>query len=103
MKKLSTIRAAFKSNIPLCVGVLLCAYFSYHIVAGDRSIAKKQELSELVSLKSQQLVAIEGKKDKLVDKVAMLRPDTMSADLLDERVRHILGYQHKDEIALLDL
>lgn len=103
MKKLSTIRTILKRNIPLCIGMLLSVYFSYHLIAGERSLINHKELTEIVSIKEQNLQALKSKKAKLENKVAMLRPDTISADLLDERVRYILGYQHKDEIALLDL
>ena len=45
---------------------------------------------------------LEQEKSALEDKVQMMRPATLSADMLEEQARAILGYKHKDEFVVLD-
>lgn len=40
-------------------------------------------------------------RQSLENKVAMLRPGSIDPDLLEERARAVLGYQHIDEYVLI--
>ncbi|MGH1403233.1 MAG: FtsB family cell division protein [Alphaproteobacteria bacterium] len=101
MTKLSTALHLFKRNLPIFIGLSLCIYFSYHTIAGERNYGRLLSLQKTASEKEQSLAGIQAQRDALENKVAMLRPDSISADMLEEQVRVMLGYKHKDEISVI--
>ncbi len=84
------------------MGVCLCVYFSFHILAGQRSIltlmdlrAQKQSVAAQTALYTQQ-------KEQLEKKVVMLRPDTLNADFAEELIIRKLGYQSPRQLIVLN-
>ena len=45
--------------------------------------------------------ALLGEREKLENKVVMMRPGSINKDLLEERIRSVLGYSYENEIILL--
>ncbi len=80
------------------IGSLLVAYFAYHAVEGDRGIRAWQrldgEISEAREVRDR-LAAVQAAMDR---RVAMLRPESLDADLLEERARLVLGYVPVDSM-----
>lgn len=101
MRTLVDIRIHLRRNLPLLVGLSLFLYFSYHGVFGERSYARLSTLENTLHIKSMQLAALDARRGDLEGRVMLMRPDTLSADMVDEQVRQILGYQSEDELALL--
>lgn len=95
------IRMTFHRKIPLLVGLCLCLYFSYHTVSGQRSYARLSSLTSVSQDKQDALGVLRQEKAAVQTRVVRMRPDTLSVDMLEERVRFVLGYKHKDEIVVL--
>ena len=91
----------FHRKIPLFVGICLCLYFSYHTVSGQRSYTRLSTLTSVSLEKQKTLDVLTQEKDAVQVKVARMRPGSISADMLEERVRFVLGYKHRDEIVVL--
>ena len=101
MKRPVDIFVAFKNNIPLFVGVCLCIYFSYHIIFGRYSYPQLESLRPVASAKADELDSLKAKTSVLEEKVTLMRPATLSPDLLEEQIRYVLGYNKSGEIVIL--
>lgn len=101
MDTLKDIRMTLHGKIPLFVGLCLCLYFSYHTVSGQRSYARLSTLTSVSHEKQQTLDILRQEKEAVQVRVVRMRPSSLSADMLEERVRFVLGYKHRDEIVVL--
>ncbi|PCJ99720.1 MAG: septum formation initiator family protein [Zetaproteobacteria bacterium] len=101
MEALKDIRMTFHRKIPMLVGLCLCLYFSYHTVSGQRSYTRLSALTGVLQEKQNALSSLERKKDDVEVSVLRMRPGSLSSDMLDERVRLVLGYKYRDEIIVL--
>ena len=92
-------RRARYAVVPLlCTGVL--SYFGYHAVQGDRSLNAWLKLSQQIDRAEAQLELDRNKLGQLERRVALLRSDGLSLDMLNERAREVLGIAHADEIVI---
>jgi cell division protein FtsB len=97
MNTLYAYNSFLRGNLLSLIGLCLCAYFSYHAIAGERGLIR-------LYFMERQIVALEGKdsvleqeRDRWQKKVVMLRPGSIDRDLLEEQARSVLGYRRADE------
>ena len=81
-------------------GISLVAYFSYHLVQGDRGFAAWLLLSQQVKAAEASLADVDAERQALDRRVALLRPDHLDRDMLDERARATLNLIAPDERVL---
>ena len=81
----------------MMIGLALCIYFAYHIIYGERSISKWIHLSHKIETMSNINDTLNAERQAIERKVVMLRPGSINEDLLEERVRSVLGYTKSDE------
>lgn len=91
-----------RKNLAILIGLALFMYFSYHIISGKYGYTRLTQLSPIADTKAKQLEALKDKTLQLERKVALIHPETMSPDFLEEQIRHILGYQNPDDFVILD-
>lgn len=101
MNTLRDIRLTFHRKIPLFAGLCLCLYFSYHTVSGQRSYTRLSTLTSVSLEKQETLDVLRQEKGRVQESVVRMRPASLSADMLEERVRFVLGYKHRDEVIVL--
>lgn len=82
------------------LGFLLVAYFAYHAVEGDRGIRAWQRLDGEIAEAREVRDRLAREQAAMDRRVAMLRPDGLDADLLEERARLVLGYVPADAVIL---
>ena len=82
----------------LCLAVL--AYFGYHAVYGQRGFLAYLDVSREKAALEQELATLQDRRERLEARVAILRPESLDPDLLDERIRAVLGYAETDEIVI---
>ena len=88
----------------ILAGVSLCLYFCYHITYGKSSYKKLSSLKETYAIQEIQLSQLKKEHNSIKKKVKMMRPgETLSVDLMEEQIRNILGYHHKDELIVIEL
>ena len=102
MDTLVNIRFAFHRNLPILVGICLCLYFSYHSVSGQRSYSRLSQLTSSLQQKTDILYALKQEHGEVESKVVMMRPSSLSIDMLEEQVRSVLGYSNGSEIIVLE-
>jgi cell division protein FtsB len=101
MNKLFSYSSLFRENLLAVIGVCLCVYFIYHAVAGNRSLMRMHSIEYQIETLSKEETELQAQRAALEKKVAMMRPGTVDKDLLEERVRAVLGYQKPHEFTVL--
>lgn len=59
------------------------------------------ELETSIASQAMVLNVLERERALLEERVSMMRPASLSADLAEEQIRFILGYQNDDEIVVI--
>ena len=90
-------RAAFAALL----GAVVVGYFAYHAVHGDRGLNDWFLLSRQIAELETKSILNEAQIAILQRRVALLRDASLDPDMLDERVRAVLGFARGDEIVVL--
>ena len=101
MIKLIDQRYFLRRNLLTFVGLCLSVYFSWHIVAGERSVLRLHGLEKEVAVYSAEYDELNSQREALESKVVKLRPDSIDRDLLEERVQVVLGYSRPGDRLIL--
>jgi cell division protein FtsB len=101
MKSLLQNSQIIRRNLIAIVGLFLSVYFCYHILAGERSYLRLHSLERQISQTTQEYNTLSKERLELEQKVVMMRPGSIDKDLLEERVRAVLGYRTADERILV--
>jgi len=95
------IRARARQVAPQVLLACLAAYFGYHAVQGDRGVLAwlrlDQELAQARALDGE--LAVE--EERLTHHVALMRPDHLDPDMLEEQARLLLNYGRADDYLIL--
>lgn len=97
MNNFKRISFGLRRNVLLITGVLLSVYFSYHLAYGVRSFSSLENLESMVVIKQKSLDSVQQQREKLEARVTLMRPETLSSDMLEEQVRYTLAFQKPDE------
>ena len=89
-------------SLPMYAGICLCLYFSYHTYYGERSQARLYALSVSLEQKTSALQKLEKDGSMLEERVSMLRPQTLSRDLVEQQARYMLGFTETNETVIVD-
>lgn len=85
------------------VGTMI-AFFGFHTIAGERGILARPELERKISVAEEQLMLLTKHQSHLTQRIALLRSDSLDADMLEETARAELGlYAPGDVIISIDL
>lgn len=90
-------RYAVRQNIISVIGVCLSLYFSYHLIAGERSYLRLMSLQGMIEKSDAQLAEKTAAREQLEQRVVMMRPGSISRDLLEEEARAKLGFRYEGE------
>ena len=95
------IRARARQVAPQVLLACLAAYFGYHAVQGDRGVLAwlrlEQELAQARALEGE----LAGEEERLTHHVALMRPDHLDPDMLEEQARLLLNYGRVDDYLIL--
>jgi cell division protein FtsB len=84
----------------LCFGLFV--YFAYHLMHGDRGYFALRGVEDKLEAMQARYMALHAEREGLENRVKMLRPASIDRDLLDERVRIVLGFAGSAERVILD-
>ncbi len=97
MPVLQEIRARARQVAPQVLLACLAAYFGYHAVQGDRGVLAwlrlEQELAQARALEGE----LAAEQERLTRHVALMRPDHLDPDMLEEQARLLLNYGRADD------
>ena len=97
---ISRARPALGSIIIFSVLALLGGYFAFAAIQGDHGVLRQAELrAEIAGLRAER-DALETELAAAENRARRLSDGYLDLDLLDERVRDVLGFVRADEILL---
>lgn len=86
--------------VPILVAAYL-GYFGFHAISGTYGLRAHAQLEAEEILLEQQLAELREQKDELEDRAALIRPDGLDPDMLDELARRSLNVIAPNEVVLL--
>ncbi len=93
-------RPAMGTVIYLMTCMLMCVYFAYAAVAGDYGVFKRAEIDAQSRDLGVELAALNQQVSRLENLTRRLSDSYLDLDLLDERVRDVLGMIRAEEIVI---
>ena len=101
MKIFSELRLKVRFMLWPIIWATIFLYIIFHTIQGERGlIAFMQIHREVLAAKKTQQTLI-SKKNRLQNKVALLSSKSLDIDMLEERVRIMLGYSLPNETIIL--
>ncbi len=85
-----------KLLIPV-ICLLLISYFSYHGLHGRYGYFAQQQLGQQLAVLKQKNKGLEKQKQRLEHRISLLKPESLSKDLLDELARKVLNLSHQND------
>ena len=101
MKLFSELRLTVRFILWPTIWATIILYITFHTIQGERGlIAFMQIHGEVLAAKKTQQPLI-SKKNRLQNKVTLLSLKSLDTDMLEERVRIMLGYSRPNETIIL--
>ena len=95
------VGAAYAKPLSRYSGHVRRRYFGYHAVQGERGLVAWLRLSQEVERIEASLQIAVAERASLEHNVALLSPDGLDLDMLEERARVVLGLAHPQDFIVL--
>jgi cell division protein FtsB len=82
------------------IAALLIGYFGINAYTGNHGLRAKQDLDQQITQLSNELAALRAERVNWERRVSLLQPESIDADMLDERARALLDYVDPRELTL---
>ena len=89
--------ARIRPYLPTAALAFLIFYFGFHAFTGDRGLLSSTQRDAALAAKSQELAQLRTQRQDLEARARLLRDNSLSADLLEERARSLLGFGHPND------
>ena len=86
------VLSSLRTYIPTLALGLLISYFGFHALTGEMGILTTGERNATLAAKTAELEAVRSQREDLESRARLLRDESLSADLLEERARSLLGF-----------
>lgn len=80
---------------------LFIGYFGVNAFTGAHGLRAQADLDKQMATMERELTRLKAERSEWERRVALLRPDRIDPDMLDERARALLGYADPRDITLL--
>ena len=80
---------------------LFIGYFAVNAFTGNHGLRAQQNLDQQLTVMQGELRQLKGERALWQRRVALLRPDRIDPDMLDERARALIGYADPRDLTLL--
>ena len=87
--------------LPPLLGALAFSYFAYHAVEGDRGLRSWLKLRQEIAAAKSTEAGLAAERTVLERRVALLRPESLDRDMLEERARAVLDLARPEERVIL--
>jgi len=84
--------ARLRSYVPTTILAFLIFYFGFQALTGDRGLLSINRRNATLEEKTAELAQLRAQREELQVRARLLRDEHLSADLLDERARSLLGF-----------
>jgi len=86
------VLARLRPYIPTAALAFLIFYFGFHAFTGDRGLLSTEQRNTALATKTAELTRLRAERQDLEARAVLLRDASLSADLLEERARSLLGF-----------
>ena len=86
--------------IPSALIAVLIAYFGFHALTGERGLLTSGQREQTLAARTDELKQIRAERMDLEARARLLRDSSLSADLLEERARSLLGFADPDDYVI---
>jgi cell division protein FtsB len=83
------------------MAALLIGYFGVNAYSGNHGLKAKEDLDQQIGTLSADLDSLKHERAQWERRVALLRPDRLDPDMLDERARALLDYVAPNDLILM--
>jgi cell division protein FtsB len=88
-------------DLILCLGsVCLIGYLVWHAVHGQRSFAQAERLAAHIETLTVERDKVRAERIALDERVALLRPDSIDPDMVEELARSTLGFVRPNDLVI---
>jgi cell division protein FtsB len=94
------VLARIRPYLPTAALAFLIFYFGFHAFTGDRGLLSSTQRDAALAAKSAELAELRGERQDLEARARLLRDTSLSADLLEERARSLLGFGHPNDYVI---
>lgn len=98
--RLSTLKPAVGITFAGTVFLMLASYFTFAAVQGDFGVVKRVQITAEKQSLTEERDRLKAEVTRVQNLTLRLSDDYLDLDLLDERVRNVLGYVRADEIVI---
>lgn len=92
-------RRAF--DLIFCLGLLcLIGYLVWHATYGQRSFEQAERIAERIAMLTVERDKVRGERIALDQRVALLRPDSIDPDMVEELARITLGFVGPNDLVI---
>jgi cell division protein FtsB len=82
------------------IAALVIGYFGVNAYTGNHGLRAKQDLDQQIAQLTAELNALQNERATWERRVALLRPESIDPDMLDERARALLDYADPRDLTL---
>ena len=92
--------ARIRPYLPTAALAFLIIYFGFHAFTGDRGLLSSTQRDATLVAKTAELEKVRSQRQDLEARAKLLRDTSLSADLLEERARSLLGFAHPKDYVI---
>ena len=92
--------ARLRPYLPTAALAFLIVYFGFHAFTGERGLLSSTQRDATLAAKSKELAELRTQRQDLEARANLLRDSSLSADLLEERARSLLGFTHPNDYVI---
>ena len=91
----------FRAVIFPLLAISAGGYFGYHLQNGDHGLKSRADLARRAAVLEGELEGLREVRLRIERDVALLEPDSLDPDMLDERARAILNLARPDDLVMM--
>jgi cell division protein FtsB len=82
------------------IAALVIGYFGVNAYTGNHGLRAKQDLDQQIGNLTSELATLKNERETWERRVALLKPESIDPDMLDERARALLDYADPRDLTL---
>jgi cell division protein FtsB len=86
------VLATIRPYLPTAIFAFLIVYFGFHALTGDKGLLTGEARDRTLVQRKAELERLAAERRDLEARVRLLRDESLSRDLLEERARVVLGF-----------
>jgi cell division protein FtsB len=94
------LRSVLNALALYTIAALVIGYFGVNAYTGNHGLRAKQDLDQQIGQLTSELTALKGERSVWERRVALLKPQSIDPDMLDERARALLDYADPRDLTL---